>query len=59
MNDRGKRYFRSFILTRAGAARSKANVTLAASRIEFRIRMHLGNVVEESDGDLMGDGVNS
>jgi adenylate cyclase len=27
-------------------------------RIEFRIGVHLGNVVEESDGDLMGDGVN-
>ena len=27
-------------------------------RIEFRIGMHLGDVVEESDGDLMGDGVN-
>ena len=27
-------------------------------RIEFRIGVHLGDVVEESDGDLMGDGVN-
>ncbi len=27
-------------------------------RIEFRIGIHLGDVVEESDGDLMGDGVN-
>jgi adenylate cyclase len=27
-------------------------------RIEFRIGFHLGDVVEESDGDLMGDGVN-
>ena len=26
--------------------------------IEFRIGIHLGDVVEESDGDLMGDGVN-
>jgi adenylate cyclase len=26
-------------------------------RIEFRIGIHLGDVVEESDGDLMGDGV--
>jgi adenylate cyclase len=25
-------------------------------RIEFRIGIHLGDVVEESDGDLMGDG---
>jgi len=28
------------------------------NRIEFRIGIHLGDVVEESDGDLMGDGVN-
>jgi adenylate cyclase len=34
----------------AGAAPDK--------RIEFRIGIHLGDVVEESDGDLMGDGVN-
>ncbi len=27
-------------------------------RIEFRIGVHLGDVVEETDGDLMGDGVN-
>src|SRR6059058_1909014 len=27
-------------------------------RIELRIGIHLGDVVEESDGDLMGDGVN-
>ena len=27
-------------------------------RIEFRIGVHLGDVVEESDGYLMGDGVN-
>src|ERR1700731_3104646 len=27
-------------------------------RIEFRMGIHLGDVVEESDGDLMGDGVN-
>jgi adenylate cyclase len=30
----------------------------AEKRIEFRIGIHLGDVVEESDGDLMGDGVN-
>ncbi len=29
-----------------------------ARRIEFRIGVHLGDVVEEADGDLMGDGVN-
>ncbi len=27
-------------------------------RIEFRIGVHLGDVVEEADGDLMGDGIN-
>ena len=27
-------------------------------RIEYRIGVHLGDIVEESDGDLMGDGVN-
>ena len=30
----------------------------AERRIEFRVGIHLGDVVEESDGDLMGDGVN-
>src|SRR6202451_2406616 len=30
----------------------------AEQRIEFRIGVHLGDVVEEADGDLMGDGVN-
>jgi adenylate/guanylate cyclase family protein len=35
------------------------NAGLAADRrIDFRIGIHLGDVVEESDGDLMGDGVN-
>ena len=27
-------------------------------RIEFRVGIHVGDVVEEDDGDLMGDGVN-
>ena len=27
-------------------------------RIEFRIGIHLGDVIAEADGDLMGDGVN-
>ena len=27
-------------------------------QIEFRVGIHVGDVVEESDGDLMGDGVN-
>ena len=30
----------------------------AERRIEFRVGVHLGDVVEETDGDLMGDGVN-
>ena len=30
----------------------------AERRIEFRVGIHLGDVVEESDGDLMGNGVN-
>jgi adenylate cyclase len=35
------------------------NVGISADQcIEFRIGIHLGDVVEESDGDLMGDGVN-
>jgi adenylate cyclase len=28
-------------------------------RIEFRVGIHVGDVVEENDGDLMGDGVNT
>jgi TolB-like protein len=31
---------------------------LPERRIEYRVGIHLGDVVEESDGDLMGDGVN-
>src|SRR5262245_15633288 len=31
----------------------------ADERIAFRVGVHLGDVVEESDGDLMGDGVNT
>jgi adenylate cyclase len=35
------------------------NVGLPSDRrIESRIGIHLGDVVEESDGDLIGDGVN-
>jgi len=30
----------------------------AERRIEYRVGVHLGDVVEEADGDLMGDGVN-
>jgi adenylate cyclase len=37
----------------------KRNAEVAPDkRIEFRIGIHLGDVVEEADGDLMGDGVN-
>jgi adenylate cyclase len=41
---------------RAMAARN-ANVA-PEKRIEFRVGIHLGDVIVESDGDLMGDGVN-
>ncbi len=27
-------------------------------RLEYRVGVHIGDVVEESDGDLMGDGIN-
>ncbi|MGO8801476.1 MAG: adenylate/guanylate cyclase domain-containing protein [Roseiarcus sp.] len=41
------------------SAMIERNVGISADqRIEFRIGIHLGDVVEESDGDLMGDGVN-
>ena len=40
-------------------AMTERNVGMPSDqRIEFRIGIHLGDVVEESDGDLMGDGVN-
>ena len=38
---------------------AERNAGLAPERrIEFRVGIHLGDVVEEGDGDLMGDGVN-
>ena len=37
---------------------SNATRVARERRIEFRVGIHLGDVVEESDGDLMGDGVN-
>jgi adenylate cyclase len=40
-----------------GAAERNAGLP-PERRIEFRIGVHLGDVVEEADGDLMGDGVN-
>ncbi len=41
----------------SGLAQRNAGVP-ADQRIEARVGIHLGDVVEESDGDLMGDGVN-
>jgi adenylate cyclase len=40
-----------------GMAERNAGVP-SERRIEFRIGIHLGDVVEEADGDLMGNGVN-
>jgi adenylate cyclase len=40
-----------------GLAERNAGVP-SQKRIEFRVGIHVGDVVEESDGDLMGDGVN-
>jgi class 3 adenylate cyclase len=41
------------------SAMVERNAGVAADkRIEFRVGVHLGDVVEEEDGDLMGDGVN-
>jgi len=40
-----------------GMAMRNVNV-LPDNRIMFRIGIHLGDVIVESDGDLMGDGVN-
>jgi adenylate cyclase len=38
---------------------AERNAGLPSDRcIEFRVGIHLGDVVEEDDGDLMGDGVN-
>jgi adenylate cyclase len=41
----------------SGMAERNAGVA-PDKRIEFRIGVHLGDVVEEADGDLMGDGIN-
>jgi adenylate cyclase len=48
---------RCAIEVQTGMAERNAGVP-AEKRIEFRVGVHLGDVVEESDGDLMGDGVN-
>jgi TolB-like protein/class 3 adenylate cyclase/dienelactone hydrolase len=48
---------RSAIEVQTGLAERNAGVP-ANKRIEARVGIHLGDVVEEADGDLMGDGVN-
>jgi adenylate cyclase len=48
---------RCAIEMQSGMVERNAGVA-ADKRIEFRIGVHLGDVVEEADGDLMGDGVN-
>jgi TolB-like protein/class 3 adenylate cyclase/Flp pilus assembly protein TadD len=48
---------RCAIEVQTGMAERNAGVS-PDKRIEFRMGIHLGDVVEESDGDLMGDGVN-
>ena len=49
--------FRCAIEVQNGMVERNAGVP-PERRIEFRVGIHLGDVVEESDGDLMGDGVN-
>jgi adenylate cyclase len=48
---------RSAMEVQSGLAERNAGLT-PERRIEVRVGIHLGDVVEESDGDLMGDGVN-
>jgi class 3 adenylate cyclase/TolB-like protein/ABC-type sugar transport system substrate-binding protein len=48
---------RCAIEIQSGMAERNVGVS-ADKRIVFRIGIHLGDVVEEADGDLMGDGVN-
>jgi len=48
---------RCAIEIQSGMAERNAGVA-PDKRIELRIGVHLGDVVEEADGDLMGDGVN-
>jgi TolB-like protein len=48
---------RCAVEVQTGTAERNAGVA-PERRIEFRIGIHLGDVIEESDGDLMGDGVN-
>src|ERR1700733_4899913 len=49
--------FRSVVEVQTAMIERNAGVP-PDKRIEFRVGVHLGDVVEESDGDLMGDGVN-
>jgi TolB-like protein/class 3 adenylate cyclase len=48
---------RAALEVQRGMATRNANIA-PDRRIEFRVGVHLGDVVVESDGDLMGDGVN-
>src|SRR6516162_7317651 len=48
---------RCAIEVQSGLAERNAGVP-PDKRIEYRVGIHLGDVVEENDGDLMGDGVN-
>ena len=48
---------RAAIDVQSGLAERNAGVP-GDRRIEVRVGIHLGDVVEEADGDLMGDGVN-
>src|SRR5215831_5136630 len=48
---------RCAIEVQSGMAARNAGVP-ADERITFRVGVHVGDVVEEADGDLMGDGVN-
>ena len=48
---------RCAIELQSGLAERNAGLPLE-KRIEYRVGIHVGDVVEESDGDLMGDGVN-
>jgi TolB-like protein len=48
---------RCAIEVQSGLAERNAGLS-PEKRIEYRVGIHLGDVVEEEDGDLMGDGVN-
>ncbi len=47
---------RCAVEVQTGMIERNAGVPLE-KRIEFRVGIHLGDVAEEADGDLMGDGV--